>query len=169
MPGKLRGGDGDVGKLFDRGGFDHVAVGQEENAVLAEARVFDLQHHATAKRADVRRGFDGLKERAQAGGGDLTGAGDKAVRLVHGEHHGGEVVGLEHGVAGLESSHAVVVTQELEAAGEVVQLLAFGWVDGADAFEGDVERIGGFGDPGPVAEVADVFEGDVERIGGFGD
>src|ERR1035441_6006027 len=75
MPGKLRGGDGDVGKLFDRGVFDHVAVGQEENAVLAEARVFDLQHHATAKRADVRRGFDGLEERSQAGGGDLAGAG----------------------------------------------------------------------------------------------
>src|ERR1039458_2352626 len=71
MPGKLRGGDGDVGKLFDGGVFDYVAVGQEENAVLAKARVFHLQHHATAKRADVRRGFDGL-ERCWTEGSSTT-------------------------------------------------------------------------------------------------
>ena len=102
----------------------------------------------------MRGGFDGLKERPQHAGGDLAGAGDKAVRLVHGEHHGAEIVGLEHRLARLEALHALalVVAQQLEPAGEIVQILALGRVDDADAFEGDVQRIGGFIDPGPVAE-----------------
>ena len=154
MPGKLRGGNGDVGELLDRRLFDDVAVRHEQHAILAQARVFDLHHQATGDAAGVRGGFDGLEERPQHAGGDLTGAGDKAIRLVHGEHHGAEVVGLEHGLARLEALHALarVVAQQLEPAREVVQVLALGRVDDADAFERDVQGVGRFLDPGPVAE-----------------
>ena len=125
-----------------------------KHAVLAQARVFDLHHQATGDAAGVRSGFDGLEERAQDAGGNLAGAGDKAVRLVHGQHHGAEIVGLEHSLARLEALHALagVVAQPLEPAREIVQILAFGGVDDADALERDVEGFGGFGDPRPVAE-----------------
>ena len=47
MPGKLRRGDGDIRELLDRRLFDDVAVGHEQHAILAEARVLDLHHQAT--------------------------------------------------------------------------------------------------------------------------
>ena len=151
MPGKLRRGHRDVRKLLDGRLFDDVAIRHEQHAILAKARVFDLHHQATGNGAGLRGGFDGLEERPQNAGGDLAGAGDKAIRLVHRQHHRAEVVRLEHGLARLEALHALarVVPQQLEPAREVVQILALGRVDGADALEGDVQGFGGFSDPRP--------------------
>ena len=154
MTGKLRGGNRDFSKLLDRRVFDDIAVRHEQHAILAQARVFDLHHQATRNAAGMRSGFDRLEERPQHAGGNLACAGDKAIRLMHGQHHGAEVIGLEHGVAGLEAFHAfaLVLAQPLEPAREVIQLLAFRGVNGADAFEGDIEPVGNFSDSGLVAE-----------------
>ena len=68
MPGKLSGGNGDVGKLLDGRVFDDVAVRHEQHAILAEARVLHLHHQATGNAAGVRGGLDGLEERPQDAG-----------------------------------------------------------------------------------------------------
>src|SRR5487761_2620267 len=54
MPGELRRADGDVRQLLHRGVRHHAAVGQEEQAVLADARILELHHRATGGGDDVR-------------------------------------------------------------------------------------------------------------------
>ena len=91
------------------------------------------------------------KKRTQDAAGDLVGAGDQAIGLMHGDHHGAVVIGDEQGFAGFLGLHALGPAQGGEAARKAFEVLAFGGVDDADAFERDVQALGGFLDFGAVA------------------
>ena len=54
MPREPRGGNGDVGELLHVRIGNHAAIGHEQHAVFADARVLDLHDHAARYRGDVR-------------------------------------------------------------------------------------------------------------------
>jgi hypothetical protein len=131
---------------------DDAAIRHEKETAFAEAGILDFHDHATGSGGGRGCDLDDLEEGPQDAAGDLVGAGDEAVRLVHGDHHGAVVIGQEHGVACFLGLEALGAAQKLEAMDEAVKILAFGGVDDADALEGDVEAQGGFLDLGAVAE-----------------
>ena len=131
---------------------DDAAIGHEEHALVAEAGVLDLHDHATGGGGGFRGDLDDLKERAEDAAGALVGAGDKAVGLVHGEHHGAVVIGVEHGLARLLSLHALDAAEQFVTLDEGGQVFALGRIDDADAFQGDVQLRGRLLDLGAVAQ-----------------
>jgi hydrogenase/urease accessory protein HupE len=50
----------------------------------------------------------------------------KSVGLVHGHHHGAEIIRLAHGVAGFGFLDTFLAAQGMEAPGEIIQFFAFG-------------------------------------------
>ncbi len=123
---KLRGGNGDVGQLIHGRFGNDAAIGHEQHAVLAEARVLDFHHHATRRRGDAGRDLDDLEQRPQHAAGDVGGAGNQAVGLVHRQHHGAEIIRLQHGLARLRRFDPLFPAQPEKAVGEIVQFLALG-------------------------------------------
>ena len=79
-------------------------------------------------------------------------AGHEPVRLVHGHHHRPEIIRLEHRLARLAFLDALAAAQNAEAAREILQLLALGGVDDADAFEREVQVRGDLFDLRAVAQ-----------------
>ena len=65
MAGGLGGGDGDVGELFNRGFGNNAAIRQEQDAVLAEAGVFDFHDQATGGGGGLGGDLDDLEQRPQ--------------------------------------------------------------------------------------------------------
>ena len=135
MPGEPRGGNGNVRKLLDVRFGNHAAVGHEQNAVLADARIFDLHDHAARNGSDVRGGADDLKQRPQYAARDVRCAGDEAVRLMHRQHHRAVKIRLEHRLTRLGLAQAFFAAQAEEPAGEIIQVLAGGGIDDADAVQ----------------------------------
>jgi len=52
------------------------------------------------------RDLDDLEQGPKDASSAVGRARDKTIGLVHGEHHGAEIVGLENGVAGFEALQA---------------------------------------------------------------
>ena len=85
------------------------------------------------------RDFDDLEEGAQDAGGDLVGAGNESIGLVHGDHHGAEIIRLEHDLASDAFVDALEATEEFEPCDIVLQFVARLGVDDPDAFERHIE------------------------------
>src|SRR5262245_34602446 len=102
MPGELRGRYCDVRQLLDSRLRNHAAVPHKQNPILTITRIFKLQDLATGCSDRLWCDFDDLKQWAQNTPYVLICAGDKAVRLVHGDHHGPKIIRLEHRVTRLE-------------------------------------------------------------------
>src|SRR5581483_12157261 len=94
------GGNRNVRKLIHGGFRNDAAISHEQQAAFAEAGVLDFHDHATGGGGGGGSHFDDLKERAQHTAGDMAGAGNETIGLVHRHHHGPVIVGVEHGVAG---------------------------------------------------------------------
>ena len=90
----------------------------------------------------MRCDLNDLKQRAQSAAGDLAGAGNEAVGLVHRHHHRAVVIRVEHGLPGLLDLDAFVAPQQFVAQREILQVFAFGRVDDAHPFERDVQPLG---------------------------
>ena len=91
-------------------------------------------------------------KRAQDAAGALIGAGNEAIHLVHGQHHGAVIIGIEHRFARLLFLDALETAQQLVAFDESRQIFAFGGIDDADAFQRDIQFRGGLFDLGAVAQ-----------------
>ncbi len=152
VPREPRGGNGDVRKLVHVRFGDHAAVGHEQHAALADARVLDLHDHAARNRGDVRRGLDDLKQRPQHAAGDMRRAGNQAVRLVHRQHHRAVKIRLHHRLARLGGAQAFFAADAVKPAGKILQVLAGGGIDDADAVQRNFQCLGGLAHFGLVAE-----------------
>ena len=139
MPREPRGGNGDVGELIHRRIGNHAAIRHEHHAVFADARVLDFHDHAARSRVDVRRRLDDLEERPQQAAGDVRRAGNHAVGLVHRQHHRAVIIRLQHRLARLGGAQPFFPAQRMEALGEILQVLAVGGIDDADAVERNIQ------------------------------
>ena len=88
---------------------------------------------------DVRRRFDDLEQRPQQAADDVRGAGNHAVGLVHRQHHRAVIIRLEHRLARLVGAQPLFAAQRMKALGEILQILALGGIDDADAVERNVQ------------------------------
>ena len=149
---QLRRGHRDLSQLLHGRVGDDTAVAHEQDAILAEAAVFDLHHLATGSGGGLWGHFDDLEQGPQDAAGDLVGAGNEAIGLVHRDHHGAEVIGLEHGLARFQRLEPLVAAQHFKAVGEVLQVLALGRIDDADAFEGNAQGLGDLFDFSPIPQ-----------------
>ena len=136
---QLRGRDGNVAKLLHIRFGDDAAIGHEQHALLPEARVLHLHHHATGSRGGFRRHLDDLKKRAQHAARTLVGAGDKSIRLVHGDHHRAVIIGVEHRLPRLLGLHALDPPQELIALDERLQVFTLLRVDDPHPFQRHIQ------------------------------
>ena len=63
--------------------------------------------HAGARADNLKRGANGI-------GVMLIDAGNKAVGIAHVDHHGAEVIGVEHPLVGFRAGDAIAMTQAEE-------------------------------------------------------
>ena len=97
MPRELSSGDSDISELI-RGRLRYdTAISHKQNAVFAKLRVLHFHDLAARSGGALRRDFHNLEQRAQHAAGCGAGAGDKAIGLVHREHHGAEIIRLQNG------------------------------------------------------------------------
>ena len=87
------------------------------------------------------RGLDDLEQRPQQAAGDVRRAGNHAVGLVHRQHHGAEIIRLQHGLARFRRFHALFPAQPEKAIGKIVQFLALRRIDDPDAFERNIQTV----------------------------
>ncbi len=153
MPRKPCRGDGDVRKLVHRRVGNHAAIGHEQNAILTDARVLDLHHHAARRGFDVRCRLDDLEQWPQQAARDVRCAGDHAVRLVHRQHHCAKIIRLQHRFARFRGTQTFFTAQRMKPFGEIFQLFARSGIDDADAFQRDVQITGDLFDLGRIAEL----------------
>ena len=144
--------DRDIRKLIHARLGNDAAIAHEQDAILAEARIFNFHYLATRSRSGLRRDFDDLKKGPQNTAGEFTRARNEAVGLMHRNHHRTEIIRLHHRFARLETLHSPRPPQDLEAPGKIIQVIALGRVDNANALEGNVQRFGGFLNLRPVSE-----------------
>ena len=85
-------------------------------------------------------------KRTKNAAGTLVGAGNKAIDLMHGQHHRAVIIGVEHRFARFFFLDALVPAQQLEPFDERGQILAFGGIDDAHAFQRDIQFGGGLFD-----------------------
>ena len=143
LVGQLRRRNGYVGQLLHgRLGYD-AAIPHEQHPVVPKSRVLHFHHHATGRRRRVRGHLDDLEQRAQDAAGALIGARDKAVHLVHRQHHRAVIIRIEHRLPRLLLLHPLVTAQQLVAFDESGQVLALRWVDDAHPFQRNVQFRGG--------------------------
>ena len=135
VPREPRRGNRDVRELIHGRLGNDAAVGHEQHALFADARVLDLHHHAARNGADVRRGLDDLEQRPQHAAGDVRRPGNQAVRLVHGQHHRAVEIRLQHGFARLGLAQALFRGARDRGVGEIFQVFARGGIDDAHAFQ----------------------------------
>ena len=140
VPRQLRGGDRDVGQLLHGRIGNDAAIGHEQHAVLAEARVLDLHDHAARRRGDVRRGLDDLEQRPQHAAGDVR------RRRKPGRRPGASPASSRRNNSAAASPRAPRCARipfsrrnGMKALGEIVQVLALGGIDDADAFQRNVQ------------------------------
>src|SRR5581483_7521630 len=77
------GGNRNVRKLIHGGFRNDAAISHEQQAAFAEAGVLDFHDHATGGGGGGGSHFGDLKERAQHTAGDMAGAGNETIGLVH--------------------------------------------------------------------------------------
>ena len=82
------GGDGDVGELLGFGIDDHRAVGEEEDAVLAEGLVRRNHGEEAGQRLEPRLHADDLDAGAADVGGGVGRAAHEALAQALAHHHG---------------------------------------------------------------------------------
>ena len=130
-----RGRHRNIGELIHVRIGNDAAVGHEQHAVFADARVLNFHDHATRHGGDVRHGFHDLKQRTQHAAGDVRRAGNQAVRLVHRHHHRAEIIRLQHRLARFSGANSLVAAKRMESLDEIIQIFAFDGVDDADALD----------------------------------
>jgi len=106
--------------------------------LLAELGIFHFHDLAARSGGALRRHLHDLKQRAQDAARRGACAGDEAVRLVHGQHHGTVVIRLQNGFARFRELEAFAPAQRGETAGEIIEVFGFRRVDDANAFERNI-------------------------------
>ena len=108
---RLRGCEGNFGKLIGVGIDVEAAVGKEERTVFAKLRFVRAHNEERGNKLGSRSGLDDLERRSERVGGGVAGAGNKAVGIAHLDHHGGKIGIVVHGFASLLNGDAFACAQ----------------------------------------------------------
>ena len=100
----------------------------------------------------MRSHFYDLKQRPQHAAGGGIGAGDKTIRLLHGEHHGAKIIGLQNRFARFRKLQAFTTTQGGEAAREIIKIITFSGIDDANPLHRNIQVFGELFDFGAVTQ-----------------
>ncbi len=118
---------------------NHTAIRHEQNPSLADPGVFHFHDHATGGGLKIRRHLDDLKQRPQDTARDVRSAGNQAIGLVHRQHHRPVEIRLQQRLARLGRPQPLLAAQGMEPFREILQILAGGRVDDADALQRKIQ------------------------------
>ena len=124
-------GDGDFRELIRSGVGVDRAVAEDEDAIL------EAHQEDGGNLGKSGTGLDELEGRTDGVSRGVDGAADHAVGVSFLDHHGAEVGGIHHGIAGLFDGHALLLAVFIEGIGVVLE---FGRRERIDDFRpADVE------------------------------
>ena len=131
--GGLGGAVSELGQLVRGGVGVHGAVGEQQDAVLAEFLLRGDHDEGAGHGGDAGLGLDDLETGAQHVAGGVLGAGHHAVHIAFVDHHNAEIQLFLHGLSGLFDGHALLFTQLAIGLGEILEPLGSGGVHDLDA------------------------------------